>query len=735
MRRAVRGRVKHALLAVFLIGGLMAVGGPADAVHDEGFDLQGDVVTTTETYDWTDVLTTATVASAGVAVGDGIPRSSLPGNFIVAGFEPDYTEPDPTAYATGTKDTLPINKAGAGDWQCKSSNNIGSKFNLVNAYAAAWRVTTDSVDSDIDDLIVYFGSEIASPNGDRNVGMWLLQDRNVDCQSTGGNTDWTGHHVDGDIFVVSAFTNGGTKANITVYEWVDETGAPNDDVGGSLQLRFNSADNALDDAACDGAKLGDQTPPDSACAIENHAEISPPWNHPDADGGALNVNEFVEGGVNLGALDLDKCFSTAVFNSRSSQETGSTLHDYARMQFETCGNLTVKKYIDVNMSGTNDSGDVTTGTAVSSWSMSVAGPSSTSTVCSGTTNSNGELVCTTGSLQNLQPGTYTVTETQKTGFFNTDPGTGNPNTTFNPTTPTVTKNINVGLGANQTAELGNTCYVDKTFRITEVPSNVGTIKVDYEYFGPTRATTQTATIDLVTSGTVAEATVADILNQKDSITWDWYLASDPGTKIRGATNESLSGAGWPSCAKTNPDDFDNTTVRGSKFKDINGDGDQDSNEPGLGGVVFELRQGSSTTGTVITTATSSSTTGSVGDYEFPIQVPPGTYTVTEQVPSGWAQTTPTAGTGHTFTVVLNQATAVIPAFGNTPLSRIHVQFESLGKLPGTNTDATRATSISCVDSFDSDVGHTTATADNDLTTDNVQVKQSEVVCTITYEDP
>jgi hypothetical protein len=124
----------------------------------------------------------------------------------------------------------------------------------------------------------------------------------------------------------------------------------------------------------------------------------------------------------------------------------------------------------------------------------------------------------------------------------------------------------------------------------------------------------------------------------------------------------------------------------------------------------------------------------IGDYEFPIAVPPGTYTVTEQVPTGWVQTTPTAGTGYTFTVVLNQASATIPAFGNTPLSTITVSFTSLGKLPGTTTDATKVKTIVCKDGDGSGATVANSTT-NSVTTSNLQVNQSKVVCTIEYEDP
>jgi hypothetical protein len=732
MKRSVRGRAKHALLAVSLIAGLLLVGNPAEAVHDEGFALQGDVYQSgSQPLDWTDLMTTATAPSAGVAVGDGVPKATLPGGFLRAAFGPDYSEPDHSAYATGTKDTLPISLAGAGDWQCKQSNNIGNKFNLVNAYAAAKRVTTATADSDVGDLLVFFGSEIASPNGDRNVGMWLLQDRNVNCQSSGGNTDWTGHHVDGDIFVVSAFTNGGTKANITVYEWDDASPADhNADVGGSLVLKFSTGD--LNDARCAGGNLSSQSPADSACAIENgSAEVDPPWNAPDADGGNLDINEFVEGGINLGNLGLDRCFSTAVINSRSSQEPGSTLHDYVRMQFETCGNAAVHKYIDVDMSGTNNAGDVTTGTAVSGWAMTVNGPSpSTATVCQGTTDSDGNLACTTtGTLQNLAPGDYTVTENQKSGFFNTDPGPFD-------TGSTVTKSFTVGVG-DTAVEVGNTCFVAKTFEISNVPSGVGTINVDWQVTTGT-ATQSTGTVALGSpSGGVSTATVNNTFTQQSVIAWQWYLASDPSTKISGASGEDLSGAGYPTCAKTNTDSFDNTTVKGSKFKDIDGDGVWDVTEPGLGGVVFELRQGSTTTGTIITTATSamtSSGTVAQGDYTFPVQVPPGTYTITEQVPTGWVQTTPTAGTGRTITVVLNQASATVPAFGNTPLSRISVSFTSLADLPGTSTDATKVKTITCKDGDGS--GSTVASSTtNTATSSDLQLNQNKVVCTIEYEDP
>ena len=149
------------------------------------------------------------------------------------------------------------------------------------------------------DLIVYFGSEVSAPEGNRNMGVWLLQDPTVGCSGQ-GNTDFSGSHVDGDAFVVAAFTNGGAVANIDVYEWVDSTPADNDaDVGGSLVLK-----SGFTNVLCPASGAGDD-----ACAIANTDgdkdanetafEVNPPWDAPDKDGGNINEAQFMEGGVNL----------------------------------------------------------------------------------------------------------------------------------------------------------------------------------------------------------------------------------------------------------------------------------------------------------------------------------------------------------------------------------------------------------------------------------------------------
>jgi hypothetical protein len=59
-------------------------------------------------------------------------------------------------------------------------------------------------------------------------------------------------------------------------------------------------------------------------------------------------------------------------------------------------------------------------------------------------------------------------------------------------------------------------------------------------------------------------------------------------------------------------------------------------------------------------------------------------------------------------------------FGNTPLSRIQIDFEALANLPG-GGDATKATSISCVDTTNTSVG--SVTNSNTFQTDLVKTNQ------------
>ena len=88
------------------------------------------------------------------------------------------------------------------------------------------------------------------------------------------------------------------------------------------------------------------------------------------------------------------------------------------------------------------------------------------------------------------------------------------------------------------------------------------------------------------------------------------------------------------------------SISGHKFNDANGNGVMDPGENGVSGVTIVLSSGTPGQGTPVMT-----TTDSNGDFTF-TNVPPGTYTVSEVLPPGFAQTVP--GGAGTVSVTLAQ---------------------------------------------------------------------------------
>ncbi len=186
---------------------------PAFAVHED-FELEGNVANDGATvlgdYDWGDLFD----VSGGVAT----PKASPPANFFTPTFIRDFklnpngsfNTSDDSTFTTGSKDTLNIGEypdgsggtVGAG-WQCNSDQNVLSQSDLINVYAVAFE---DRISHDI---ILYFGAERNANTGTKNIGVWFLGDSTVGCDTSMGTANFTGNHVNGDLFIVSEFSNGG----------------------------------------------------------------------------------------------------------------------------------------------------------------------------------------------------------------------------------------------------------------------------------------------------------------------------------------------------------------------------------------------------------------------------------------------------------------------------------------------------------------------------------------------
>ena len=229
-----------------------------------------------------------------------------------------------------------------------------------------------------------------------------------------------------------------------------------------------------------------------------------------------------------------------------------------------------------------------------------------------------------------------------------------------------------------------------------------------------------------------------------------YTQSFPTSGPSCSGHSGASGIGWTVTLTSNGLDPGNNfgnyrpaTISGTKFKDADAGGDKDAGEIGLGGWEIHLF-GTDGGGVSVHQHT---TTAADGTYSFTVK--PGSYTLCETVSgkTGWVQSFPsgTDCTGHTHSgaitpgaagyasvVVASGATAGSRDFGNTPLSRATVTFESLADLPN-GSDATRATEITCRDSSGAVVG--TATNLNNLTTNGVKTNQTDLTCTVKFVDP
>ena len=164
--------------AVGLIAGTLAAAGLAFAVHDEKFQLDGSVLNTcppglttcdeATPKDWEDLFTVTDDSTAGTETVANSSVFSASGPFTSGTFIRDFESgtsctlnslsttkfctADDTTFATGSKDTLDISA-----WECNHDNNVNSKIDIMNAYAASYTAANG-------DKIMYFGLETEKRN-------------------------------------------------------------------------------------------------------------------------------------------------------------------------------------------------------------------------------------------------------------------------------------------------------------------------------------------------------------------------------------------------------------------------------------------------------------------------------------------------------------------------------------------------------------------------------------------
>lgn len=254
-------------------------------------------------------------------------------------------EPNPASTiftGGGSKDPQDIS-----NWLWKDDqNNPPDKDNIEHAYAARYSVDPPTAECPAGSAdtceVLYFGLDRFDASGDANTGFWFFQKKVslTNIKSQGGQL-FDGLHTEGDILVISGFSNGGTTATIAVYKW------------DPFCLSDGKNEDKLDDTACkaDNLRLVEELedvaaqcatsgPLPSACGIVNPSTITMPWAFLNKSGTPQNAalnGEFFEAGINLSLLGLSEgCFQSVLAETRSSTSPTAVLKDFVLGQFATC---------------------------------------------------------------------------------------------------------------------------------------------------------------------------------------------------------------------------------------------------------------------------------------------------------------------------------------------------------------------------------------------------------------
>jgi hypothetical protein len=324
-------RAPRSQAGLVLLASLMSLGAfsasSAFAVHDTGrFELDGNA-TRTVSDDWDEVCHKVTITDDLTDNVNNIPdecaTAADPNGATAVSWAAELDTNATIFTGGGSKDPEDVSA-----WAWKDgAGGLPDKDNLTHAFAARYSLTPSattcpSTGATCD--VLFFGSDRFDNSGDAHQAFWFFQNKITrGSAKSGGGFTFNGVHRNGDLLVISNFSNGGTTSTILVYQW-------NTAVAGNLEL-LDQGTNKL----CQSALASN----DTFCGIVNPADgTAAPWTFLDKSGlGTYLQGELYEGGINLSALGLDdECFSSVVSETRSSTSTTATLKDFVLGQFATC---------------------------------------------------------------------------------------------------------------------------------------------------------------------------------------------------------------------------------------------------------------------------------------------------------------------------------------------------------------------------------------------------------------
>jgi hypothetical protein len=430
-----------ALTVLSMSAVLSAVGiTPANAVHDTGaFELDGNAVNDAVAgEDWDNVCRQVTITNDTAAVIPNQCASASNSTATAVSWTDDGSLNASIFTGGGSKDPQDISS-----WAWKDgAGGLPDKDNLLHSFAARYSLAKNATTCPAPTAsptceVLYFGSDRYDNSGDAQEGFWFLQNEiELGSNAVGGGSGFSGVHREGDVLVISNFSNGGSTSTITVYQW-DTTCTRTSGSCGDANLRILETS---DSARC-SALLPSGDP---FCGIVNPSNgTSAPWSFTDKSGNSSYLNgEFYEGGINLSALGLDdECFSTVVSETRSSTSTTAVLKDFVLGDFGSCGSTLVTTPKDGSGAAIPSTGlpmgatsvtatdsAVLTVTGINTWSGTLSfflcGPIATGTCTTGGTQIGTAMAVTQATSQPILSAAATITQTGRycwRGFF--DSGT------------------------------------------------------------------------------------------------------------------------------------------------------------------------------------------------------------------------------------------------------------------------------------------------------------------------
>jgi hypothetical protein len=179
---------------------------------------------------------------------------------------------------------------------------------------------------------LYFFGDRASISGDAQIGFWLFRGGVAPIGTGATSSGFTGHHLAGDLLIISNFTNGGGNAAPTVYVWTIDAAHPDgypklvtSNVNGII--RTNSATIAAPNGLINSGLINNQC-----------------WKFFPKSGANQTYPAplFFEGSVDVCLAEgttTPPCFNRFLLETRNSQSISASLQDFVAGEFSGTANI------------------------------------------------------------------------------------------------------------------------------------------------------------------------------------------------------------------------------------------------------------------------------------------------------------------------------------------------------------------------------------------------------------